>query len=289
MERLQAAIEKARAQREGAALTPQAPAQQSAAAPALSQQAAPVAPTPPAEVPDLWRALQPLNGEGLRQQSRQLVTLQPGSPSAPFDILRTRIIHQAQANGWKRIAVTSPHSGCGKTLTTANLAFSFGRQTEMRSLIIDFDMRRGTLAKTLGQSPSHSMGDVLEGRVGFADHALRHGENVAFGLNGGPVRNPSELLQSTLTRDSLAEIDAAWQPDLILFDVPPLRATDDSIGFLSQVDAAIIIVAAEETPMNQIDVAERQVAELTNVMGIVLNKCRIMDGEYGYEASTSPS
>ena len=36
--------------------------------------------------------------------------------------------------------------------------------------------------------------------------------------------------------------------------------------------------------MSQIDVAERQVAELTNVMGIVLNKCRIMDGDYGYEA-----
>ncbi|MBL4930092.1 CpsD/CapB family tyrosine-protein kinase [Fuscibacter oryzae] len=275
MERLQAAIEKARAQREGAALTPQA-----ATAPAATAPSAPIS----VETSDLWHSLRPLDMEGLRRQSRQLVTLQPGAPSAPFDILRTRITQQAQANGWKRIAITSPHSGCGKTMTTANLAFSFGRHAEQRTLVIDFDMRRGTLAKTLGQTPAHNMGDVLEGRVSFADHALRHGDNVAFGLNGSSVKNPSELLQSTLTRDALTAIEAAWQPDLVLFDVPPLRATDDSIGFLRQVDAAIIIVAAEETPMNQIDVAERQVAELTNVMGIVLNKCRIMDGDYGYES-----
>lgn len=280
MERLQAAIEKARAQREGAALVHEGTSRSpvTGAPPAVQAQTGPV------EASDLWRALRPLDIEGLRRQSRQLVTLQPGAPSAPFDILRTRITQQAQANGWKRIAITSPHSGCGKTMTTANLAFSFGRQTEQRTLVIDFDMRRGTLAKTLGQTPAQNMGDVLDGRTPFADHALRHGENVAFGLNGSPVKNPSELLQSTVTRDMLAAIEASYQPDLILFDVPPLRATDDSIGFLRQVDAAIIIVAAEETPMSQIDVAERQVAELTNVMGIVLNKCRIMDGDYGYEA-----
>lgn len=277
MERLQAAIEKARAQREGAA---SAQGRSASVTIATAGSSAPITP----EAADPWRSLRALDMEGLRRQSRQLVTLQPGAPSAPFDILRTRIIHQAQANGWKRIAITSPHSGCGKTLTSANLAFSCGRQTELRTLVIDFDMRRGTLARTLGQTPGQTMGDVLEGRVPFTDHALRHGDNVAFGLNSGPVQNPSELLQSSQTRDTLAAIEATYQPDLILFDVPPLRATDDSIGFLRQVDAAIIIVAAEETPMSQIDVAERQVAELTNVMGIVLNKCRIMDGDYGYEA-----
>ncbi len=274
MERLQAAIEKARVQREGAALVSER----------VNTPVAAAMPSTFAEATNLWGALGSVNAEGLRRQSRQLVTLQPGAPSAPFDILRTRITQQAQANGWKRIAITSPHSGCGKTMTTANLAFSFGRQAEQRTLVIDFDMRRGTLAKMLGQTPAHNMGDVLEGRISFADHALRHGGNVAFGLNGSSVKNPSELLQSTMTRDTLAAIEAAYQPDLVLFDVPPLRATDDSIGFLRQVDAAIIIVAAEETPMSQIDVAERQVAELTNVMGIVLNKCRIMDGDYGYES-----
>jgi protein-tyrosine kinase len=276
MERLQAAIEKARAQRDSLQ------AEQPVAAQPGRAGSVPV----PAAGEDLaarWHAVRPLDGKVLRAANQQIVTLRTGPTTAPFDILRTRIAQQARVNNWKRIAVVSPHSGCGKTLTVANLAFSFGRQAEMRTVVIDFDLRRGTLARTLHQTPGHTMGDVIEGRVSFAEHALRHDENVLFGLNGGPVANPSELLQSTATRDMLAAIEATWQPDLLLFDVPPLRATDDSIGFLRNVDAAVIVVAAGETPMGQIDVAERQVADLTNVMGVVLNKCRIMDGEYGYE------
>lgn len=300
MERLQAAIEKARAQRDGlqADLPPAAegvPAAvrgaaasgaavaQGGAAPLVLGDALPPMKEPMKEIVARWREIRLLDAAILRGANKQIVTLRPGSSAAPFDILRTRIAHQARANGWKRIAVVSPHSGCGKTLTTVNLAFSFGRQAEQRTLVIDFDLRRGTMAKVLNQTPLHTMGDVMEGRIGFAEHALRHGENVMFGLNSGPVRNPSELLQSSMTRETLAAIEAEYRPDLVLFDMPPLRATDDSIGFLRNVDAAIIVVAAGETPMSQIDVAERQVADLTNVMGVVLNKCRIMDGDYGHD------
>jgi Mrp family chromosome partitioning ATPase len=302
MERLQAAIEKARTQREGKADATPAPAAAAETAEAKAGAKAAGKPAtqgagkaagkmadasagPEAELTALWRDLQPIDAGGLLQggQRSQIVTLRPGAEAVAFDILRTRILHQAQTNGWKRIAIISPHSGCGKTLTTANLAFSFARQNELRTLVLDLDLRRATLARTLGQTPAATMGDVLEGRVPFARHALRHGENLAFGLNREPVAHSSELLQSTKTREMLAEIEATYRPDIILFDVPPLRATDDSIGILQFVDAAVIIVAAEETPMKQIDVVERQVAELTNVMGIVLNKCRIMDDEYGYE------
>jgi hypothetical protein len=34
--------------------------------------------------------------------------------------------------------------------------------------------------------------------------------------------------------------------------------------------------------MKQIDTAERQVAELTNILGIVLNKCRYTSEDDGY-------
>lgn len=37
--------------------------------------------------------------------------------------------------------------------------------------------------------------------------------------------------------------------------------------------------------MSQIDTAERQVSELTQVMGVVLNKCRITSDDYSYDYS----
>ena len=282
MERLQAAIEKARAQRDGAVqqATPPAPP------PAVSGLAEPAAPAVQAadSVTALWRALKPVDTSvPAFEEGGHLVAWRGGAQATPYDMLRTRILQQALANNWRRIAVVSPHSGCGKTTTVANLAFSFARQSDLRTLVIDFDLRRATLARMLGQTPTHTMGEVLEGQVSFADHGLGHGDNLAFGLNSGPVRQSAELLHSQRAKDSLAAVEALYRPDVVLFDVPPLQAADDSIGFLKSVDCALLVVAAEETPMGQIDVAERQVSELTGMLGLVLNKCRMSGGDYGYE------
>ncbi len=268
MERLQAAIEKARKQRLDDTSDPKAPRRKVMVAPDARESA--------------WAAPNLISMRPADVRRNRLVALEGGVGAAPFDMLRTRILQQARKNDWRRVAVLSPHSACGKSTTVANLAFSFARQKDVRTLVLDFDLRRAGLTRILGQECPHSMADVLEGRVAFADHALRHGENVLFGLNSGPVPNSSELLQSQTTVERLAEIEATYAPDLILFDMPPLMSSDDNIGFLKNVDCALIMVEAERTTTDKIDQSERQVAELTNVMGIVLNKCRYVDGTYDY-------
>lgn len=283
MERLQAAIEKARAQRKEGQGQPAEELQPSGAARMA------VAAEAPDTMPDreaLWSSLAPLDTSGPMYAKGDLVAFRPGTYSSAYDMLRTRMLQQATANGWRRIAIVSSHAGSGKTTTIANLAFSLGRQTDLRTMVLDLDLRRATLAQTLGQtSATGSMADVLEGRSSFAEHGLRHGDNLAFGLNAGRVTNPAELLHSQRARSAIDAIDAAWQPDLLLFDMPPLLAADDSYGLLKLVDCALLIVAAEETPMSQIDLAERQIAEITQVMGVVLNKCRIASDAYGYDYS----
>jgi len=284
MERLQAAIEKARAQREGGTVSAAEPLSSTATAPARAPAATLGAGTGTLE--EKWLAFRPLDTSGPQyRKPDHLVAFTAGAPATPYDMLRTRIVQQAVTHGWKRIAIVSPHAGSGKTTTIANLAFSLGRQTELRTMVIDFDLRRTTLASLLGQSPEATMGDVLEGRVPFADHGYRHQDNVVFGLNSRPVAHSAELLQSQRARLAMEAIEKEYQPDLVLYDLPPLLATDDSFGFLKHVDCAVIVVAAEETPMSQIDVTERQVAEVTSVMGVVLNKCRVMGDSYAYDYS----
>lgn len=279
MERLQAAIEKARAQREDT--RPDSP-------PPFTAQdtSAPVQPVSGDDTEKAWAALRPLDTtRPAYSRKSNLVAFQPGGVGSAYDILRTRLVQQAETNGWRRIAIVSAGAEAGKTTTAANLAFSLSRQSDYRSLVIDFDLRRVSLAKTLDQEVPHTMEDVIEGRVPFSEHALRFGTNVAFGLNGKPVRQSAELLQSQRAKNAMAEIEATYKPDFIIFDVPPLFTADDSIGFLRNVDCALIVVAAEETPMAQIDTAERQVAELTRVMGVVLNKCRMTSDDYSYDYS----
>ncbi|MEE3070214.1 MAG: CpsD/CapB family tyrosine-protein kinase [Pseudomonadota bacterium] len=214
-------------------------------------------------------------------QYNRLVALEPGPESAPYDMLRTKLMRLVRKNGWKRIAILSAAASAGKSTTVVNLSFSFARQRDTRVMAFDFDMRRPTLSKYLGQSLFGNMAQVINGEIPFDEHVRRYGSNLAFGMNDGPAPNSAELLQSEATEDMLAQMEATYAPDVTLFDMPPMMVADDAHGFLRMVDAALIVMEAEKTPVKQIDVLERQVAELTNVAGIVLNKCRYSDEYYG--------
>ncbi len=267
MERLQAALEKARAERGG-----QTPRPSAGPRPGLTAQAS-----------SAWEALRPLEIEPARLYRHRIIAAAGGKDATLFDLLRTRILQQFKANSWRRLAITSPGSGCGKTTVTLNLAMSLARQTELKTMVFEMDMRRPTLARVLGHRGSESLWQVFDGSVAFADQAVRFGDNVALALNHQTARNPSELLGSTQTADCLAEIERAFRPDIVLFDMPPMLMTDDNIAFADNMDAVMLIAAAGTTTVKQIDVCERDLAAHTNFLGVVLNKCRFTDGTYGYD------
>lgn len=293
MERLQAAIEKAREQRENRA---QAPVEGQPAAPAqerTGERAAdqgPVSDTSSAaasaeEIEARWDALDELTLNRRRLQRARIVTLRAGATSAPFDVMRTRLMQQSRANGWRRIAIVSPHNSSGKTTTTANLAFSLSRHRDIRTMVLDMDLRRSGLTRLLLDKADNlrPICDFLEERVSFADVGYRYGRTLAYGLGFGAVPHIAELMQSDQTGRVLDALEAQYAPDFMIFDLPPLNIGDDNLGFLTRVDAALILAEAGRTTTSQIDVAERQVAELTNVMGIVLNKSRYSSGAYTHD------
>ncbi|RYH10995.1 CpsD/CapB family tyrosine-protein kinase [Tropicimonas sp. IMCC6043] len=280
MDRLQQAIEKAREQR-AAALRGNP-----TAGPLAEDGTRPQPAAAPEELPrgGPWAELTPVDLSARQLRNNRLMASKAGTTAVPFDLLRTRMLHQARQNNWRNIGIVSPTAECGKTTAAANLAFAFSRQPEVRMVLMDFDLRRPRLAAMMGQKVEHSMQDVLLGQVSFAEHARRLGDNVCIGFNRGAAESPSELLQSTRTEKKLDEITEQFAPDLMLFDLPPMMSTDDNFGFLGRVDAALLIVAAEHSTTEHIDVALRQLGELTTVMGIVLNKCRHVGGAYGYDS-----
>lgn len=295
MDRLQQAISKARRERSETVArevqTPVAAAISAARQASAEPGAQPAAPAPAPErvaepagdLNSLWSAFQPLQITAKSVQRNRLMAFSTGEHAIPYDMLRTRILQVARKNNWKRIAIVSPESAVGKTTITGNLAFSFSRMRDRRTMVLDFDMRRMGLGELLGVKPKHNMADVLKRRVSFADHGMGYDGNVVFGLNRERTPNAAELLQDPECSEVLDEIEEIYHPDIMLFDTAPLMASDDSHGFLQLVDCALLVVAAERTPMERIDVAERQLAELTNVMGIVLNRCRYTGGAHGYE------
>lgn len=269
MEKIQNAIAKARAERTGPALRQAADGQQTAVASPANQAAA-------------WQALTPVDPDPARMRDNRIVAFSGGHEAVSFDVMRTKLLQQMRANGWKRVAITSPSPSCGKSTVALNLAFSLARQAELRTVLAELDLRRPSLAAMLGIKGRTGFAAVLQGRADFADAALRYGDGLALTVNEAPVRNPAELLHGSAVATALAKIEADYAPDLMLFDMPPMLVSDDAMAFMGHVDAVLLIAAAEATTIKEVDACERELASQTNVMGVVLNKCRYMGPEYGY-------
>lgn len=206
--------------------------------------------------------------------------------ATPHDILRSRVVRlMAEGDGthaYRRLAITSPTAQCGKTTVALNLALSLSRYGQLRLMLVDFDLRRPTLAKLLELRDPPEIAGLLQGGA-LKDHAFSCGENLALIPNARPVPQSAEVLQSAATFNRIAEIEEQWKPDLVLFDLPPMKGNDDTLGFLPHVDCALIVVAAEESTVSQIDRCEAEVRELTHVLGVVLNKCRYQDSNTDFE------
>ncbi len=245
---------------------------------------------PSSDRASIWMPLQNFAPSHRQMARHRVVTFDNGAQKTPgsaaFDILRTKILQQMRAQGWKRLAITSPGPACGKSTVVLNLAFSLSKQAEVHTIVGEMDMRRPSLAKSLGISGGGSFAAVLEGKANFADVAMRPRPNLAFAVNYAPVRNPSELLQSSTIEPVLDNIDARYKPDLTIFDMPPMLQTDDTLAFMDVVDCVLLVAAAENTSLAEIDVCERDLAAQTNVIGVLLNKCRYIDkdvGSLGYD------
>lgn len=304
MERIQTALDKARAER-AAAQGEARPAASPPAGPVPSTgrlgfgDAAEVAPglTPgpgiapssdPTRGPDptaieaAWAALREIRANPVRLERAHVVSAVGGPGAAPFDVMRTKLLHQARAQGWRRIAVSSPGPACGKTTVALNLAFGLARQADLRVALVEADLRRPAIGRILGIRDPEGSAEVLGGAVGPEAALRRHRSNLAILAAAGPRRNPAELLQSPKAAAALDRIEALYDPTITLFDLPPMMAGDDVMAFAGLMDGVILVAAAGATTMAQIDACERELATRTNVVGVVLNKCRYLDrDDYG--------
>ena len=260
MEKLQAALENARRVRSGTTPEPRT--------------FAPAKPVRNAGPDSLWADLTPFDVPDKHLQAHRVVTRAAGPAATPFDILRTKVLLQMRQNGWKRLAITSPMPKSGKSTIACNLALGLSRQRDMRSILLDFDLRTPSISEFFETAPPHSIAELLTGQVEFADQALRFGDNLACCMTRMAESDPTRLLLAEETAEVLDRIEAAYQPDLMIFDMPSVLVNDETRAFLKNVDCALIVARGNSTRYGQFDTCEREVAEHTNVLGVVLNAFR---------------
>lgn len=207
-----------------------------------------------------------------------------GVAAGAFDILRTRLSQGMEERGWTRLAITSPTHGCGKTFVAIHLAFGLARRPDSRTVLMDLELRRPGLARTLELDHAAPIRDFLTNEQPLESHFMRVGQSLALCPNGTPVQDAAELLNDARTAEALDAMQDSLRPDLVLYDMPPALVCDDVIAFRPQIDAVLLVADGTRTTADDIRRCERLFEDRIPLMGVVLNRaqdCGLSRYRYG--------
>jgi len=173
----------------------------------------------------------------------------------------------------KSLLITSALPGDGKTFNAGNLAITLA-QRGLRVLLIDADLRRGTLHTSFQEPLSPGLTEVLTRQTTPAE-ALRQvrvgGGYVLHVLTAGQAPpDPAGLLGSPTMRDLLSL--AAPQYDYVIIDSSPINVVGDAALLASLVDGVLVVARTGRTPFPALAYASEQLqAANVPILGVVLN------------------
>lgn len=234
----------------------------------------------------IWAGLEAVRLSRNHLERNRLIAHARTDPAyTAFDVLRTKLLGVFNQKGWTRLGITSPGKGCGKTFMAANLALSLSRQVDCRTLLVDMDLRAPSLARTLGVPTTKPLTELLSGEVDPQDFLLCHKKNLAFALNSEKVRDAAETVLSPSTALALNKMRDVLAPDVVIYDLPPMLACDEVMGFLPHLDCVLLVVGGGKTRAADVTECERLLAEETQLLGVVLNEAEgVSRTQYGYGA-----
>ena len=214
----------------------------------------------------------PVAEEVLREN--RIVAATPGDERADlFRILRRQILHTLARDNYRTLAITSTKPGEGKTLVAVNLAVSLAMDVNQTILLADLDLRRPRVHDYFALPPGRGLPDYLAGNAELADCLVRPSafDRLVVLPSHGHHPHSSEILSAPRMRNLAEELKSRYGDRIILYDLPPLLATDDALAFLPQVEAVLLVVAEGDTRQPELERA-LELLKGTNLIGTVLNR-----------------
>jgi capsular exopolysaccharide synthesis family protein len=215
-------------------------------------------------------------------QSR-LVTLtdQESLAAEKFRFLTVRLRHLQQNRLLKKVLVTSTIPQEGKTTAAANLACALARRTQQKTLLLEGDLRRPSLAQLFGLGKTLGVSEWLQGECSPTS-CIYHLEGPGLWLlpSGAVPRNPVEIMQSGRL-SSLMDQLTAWF-DWIVIDSPPVLPLGDTSIWMRSADGILLIARQGVSEKKQLR-RGLEVLERSKLLGTLLNcSATSAHGDYYY-------
>jgi polysaccharide biosynthesis transport protein len=218
------------------------------------------------------------------KEAVELVTqVRPQSQMAEsYRALRTSLLLSNLGSPPKVIMVTSALPQEGKTTTSINCGVVLA-QKGVRVLLIDADLRRPSIHKTLGMGPRSGLSNVLTGSSTLEQTITRSSilPNLYILPAGTPPPNPAELLASSNMRDVLAQLREQY--DHIVVDTPPSLSVTDAVVLSPRADAVMLVIRSAQTTKQALRRARDILAQVNaKVVGVLLNAVDLSSPDYYY-------
>jgi len=222
-------------------------------------------------------------GEPQEQDIREVLSItRPRSEIAEsYRSLRTSILLASRSRSSKILLVTSAMPKDGKTTTSINIAVVLA-QAGSRVLLIDADLRRPSIHRTLNLPNATGLSTWLAGTDNDKPHILPSGiPNLDVFTTGPRPPYPAELFGLPVFGDTLEAFRSEY--DHIVIDSPPILSVTDAVLMSVMADSVLLVIRSRKTTKGalrrSLDVLHQANAR---VMGVVLNAFNVNGEEYAY-------
>ncbi len=171
----------------------------------------------------------------------------------------------------KLLMIAGPSSGVGKTFVCSNLAVAVA-QAGQRVVLVDADMRRGTLHQVLGVRATEGLSELISRQITLetAVRKVAGADNLSFISRGAPPPNPSELLMHPDFGKLLDTLAAEY--DLVIIDTPPVLAVTDAAVIGQHVGTTLLVVRAGLNQAREIALAKQRLEQSgVDIQGAIVN------------------
>jgi len=192
-----------------------------------------------------------------------------------FRSLRTKILMGLYDLEDKSLVITGLDAGTGKSMVSSNIAIAIAQQNK-KTLLIDGDLRRGTLHTLFSLEQSPGLSDLILSKTTLSDESINTYIKPTsvpdlFIIPSGPyVANSSELLTSDRFLHLKKSVSEKFE--IVILDTPPLGALIDAVVVSRFFSRYIVVVKAGVT--NVVDMKKKineHPAVKEKLLGLVLN------------------
>ncbi|MFQ3196397.1 MAG: protein-tyrosine kinase [Paraglaciecola sp.] len=184
------------------------------------------------------------------------------------------------------VMITSSRPGEGKTFTAVNLALNIALEQDLTVLLVDADVLRPNVMRTLGLDNQEGLMEYLLGEKTDVSEIICNTNipNLRIISAGKSHHLSTELLASEKMYEAVQEFANRYTDRIVIVDTPPLLGVNETAILANLAGQAIIVTAQNSTKLSDIQQAVTQLNP-EMAIGFVINKAQRTGDEasgYGY-------